>query len=234
MKALYIDPAHLVGIGVIAGRRKRTGDSLRSSSQDRGTEQNTMNDIQGVLGEYAVITLLEEIASVQHDFFNCSKPIKAADATWNGKRLDAKSLTLAPNHRFFILDKRAVEHPESKGVDGFIPVLLREDSSLAMVGTAIGIAAAKDWSERKLRADAPPARVLPVDEMMKRHFGISLDMAHEVFDDAPLDWSEMQKAAVTWGAELTAAEIEEKAIGATSIASGLEALGKWLTHKEEA
>lgn len=236
MKVMHLKPEYRIGLGALAGRRKLTGDRLRGRHQDRGDTTNLANDISGLLGEWAVIAGLEEISSsdqVSHDFWDCSKPIKAADARFRGIGYDAKSLIMAENHRYFLLDKPAVDEPWQKGVDWFIPVVVREDSGAVILGNRISPVVARGWEERQMRADAPICKARPLQRFVAESFGTTVEELHQVFDADRLLWGTMQDATVTWGRNLRPEEISMVAGSTGTLHDGLMALYHWLGMRKE-
>ena len=236
MKVMHLKLEYLVGLGAIAGRRKFTGDQLRGRHQDRGDQVNLSNDISGLLGEWALITGLEQVPGderPEHDFWDCGKPIKGADARFRGVSYDAKSLIMAENHRYFLLDKPAVEQPEEKGIDCFIPVLIREDSGAVIIGKRIEPSVAQGWDNRQMRADAPFCKARPLDTFVQESFGASVDKLHEVFNADRLLWGKMQDATVTWGRNLRPEEISRVTESSHNLHDGLMALYHWLGMRKE-
>jgi len=236
MKVMHLKPQYLVGLGAIAGRRKFTGDQLRGRHQDRGDEVNLSNDISGLLGEWALITGLEQVPGVErpeHDFWDCGKPIKGADARFRGVGYDAKSLIMAENHRYFLLDKPAVENPSTKSIDCFVPVLVREDSGAVIVGKRISPEQAQTWSDRQMRTDAPLCKARPLDQFAEECFGVTVAELHETFDADQLLWGQMRDATVTWGRALRPEEISRVTETSHNLHDGLMALYDWLGMRKE-
>lgn len=241
MNIQTLKPDMLVGLGTIAGRRKRTGDGLRKSTQDRGSDQNVANDIGGLIGEWGVITALEWSGEVTHDFFDCSKPVKAADAVYRPKvspstvrRLDAKALIAERKRRWFLLDIATANDPMAKGIDLFVPVLCYPGSAAVIIGSPIRPSDARKWEKVDLQRKGNYAYGLPIDRLLWDYFGKSSEEEiHAIFDAQPLDWSPMADAVATWGAALTPEEIIRIAAEPKTLHEGLLALGDWLGARRE-
>ena len=237
MNTQMLTPELLVGLGTIAGRRKATGDGLRNrTTQDRGDAQNVANDIGGLLGEWAVITALETEGRVKHDFFDCSRPVKAADAVFFPKsspssvrRLDAKALIAEQRRRWFLLDIATADDPMGKGIDLFVPVLCHPNSAAVVIGAPIRPVDVRKWQKVDLQQKGNFAYGLPVTDLLWNYFQKStlLDLT-ATFEAAPLDWTPMQDAAATWGAALTPYEVSAIAGEPETLAQGLRAIGEWL------
>lgn len=236
MKVLHLKTQYLIGLGALAGRRKYTGDQIRGRHQDRGDDVNLSNDISGLLGEWALITGLEQVPGgerPEHDFWDCGKPIKGADARFRGVAYDAKSLIMAENHRYFLLDKPAVDDPTTKQIDCFVPVFVREDSGAVIVGKRISPAQAQQWSDRQMRSDAPVCKARPIAQMASEAFGCTLTELHEIFDADQLLWTQMRDASVTWGRALRPEEITRITESSHNLHDGLLALYDWLAQRKE-
>ena len=225
MIRLRLEQELAVGLAILAGARTSRGNAFRNQAQDRGSDQNIVNDLAGVIGEWAAIHTAE-VAGLQptHRFFDTSGPVKEADLVVQGQGLDAKAVALDPSRRCLIVDAKAAAAATSKGISAIVPVLMQQGSALVAIGRRISMGAVLEWQSRQFRANTPPAYFIELGVLADANFGPSIEQIGEEFASQPMDWSEMKSIALNIGSGYSDADIQKVTGRWSRIDNGLREL----------
>ncbi len=166
MIRLRMEQEIAVGLAILAGARTSRGNAFRNSQQDRGSDQNIVNDLAGVIGEWAAIHTAE-VAGLRpkHRFFDTSGPVKEADLFIDDKGLDAKAVALDPSRKCLIVDARAAAAAADKGITAIVPVLMQQGSAMVAVGRRIPMATVLEWESRQFRPNTPAAFFIELKQL---------------------------------------------------------------------
>jgi hypothetical protein len=218
MKQIKLSASLWVALGIVAGARVSKADEWRKPEQNRGAHRNRINDLTGCVGEFAAIAAAAESdASVAHEFFDASGPVKRPDFYAKEKGFDAKALMLDSSRRYFIIDRKALASATSKNISAFVPVIARAYGDRALVGSRISIAEASSWPLKDFGYGATPA--LSLEELATSHFNLHVSQLHnatglDVFGDGG---QSLMESAFVYGATLRHdginAKIQHKQIG---------------------
>ena len=183
MKSVKLSASLWVSLAIVAGARVAKANEFRTPAQDRGAHRNRINDLTGCVGEFAAIAAASEHgASIQHEFFDASGPVKRPDFYANGIGFDAKALLLDASRRYFILDRKAVQLAASKSIIAFVPVIARMFGDRALVGSRITLSDAMKWPLKDFGYGETYA--LPLDELGARYFAMN---THQLLRATGLD-----------------------------------------------
>ena len=225
MIRLKLEQEVAVGLAVLAGARTSRGNGFRNSNQDRGSDQNIINDLAGVIGEWAAIHSAE-VAGLQpkHRFFDTSGPVKEADLIVQGQGLDAKAVALDPSRKCLIVDARAAALANSKGISAIVPVLMQQGSAVVAVGRRIPMDLVLQWEKRQFRPDTPAAYFMKLNNLALENFGPSIEQIEQEFTAQPFDWNYLKTIALTVGPICSDADIQRVVGRWSRIENGLRDL----------
>lgn len=225
MIRLKLDQDVAIGLAVLAGARTSRGNTFRNHKQDRGSQQNIVNDLAGVIGEWAAIHTAE-VAGLQpkHRFFDTSGPVKEADLIVQGQGLDAKAVALDPSRKCLIVDASAAASAEGKGISAIVPVLMQHGSSLVSVGRRIPMASVLDWEKRQFRSNTPAAYFVKLSRLALDNFGPSIEEIEKEFTSQFFDWEYLKSIALNVGSTCTDWHIQNAVGRCSRIEDGLRNL----------
>jgi hypothetical protein len=225
MIRLRMEQEIAVGLAILAGARTSRGNTFRNSQQDRGSDQNIVNDLAGVIGEWAAIHTAE-VAGLRpkHRFFDTSGPVKEADLFIDDKGLDAKAVALDPSRKCLIVDARAAAAAADKGITAIVPVLMQQGSAMVAVGRRIPMATVLEWESRQFRPNTPAAFFIELKQLALANFGPAIGEIVREFELQPMDWGQIKSIALNVGSTYSDADIQ-KIVGPWSrIENGLREL----------
>lgn len=226
MIRLKLDQELAIGLAILAGARTSRGNGFRNQAQDRGSDQNIVNDLAGVIGEWAAIHTAE-IAGLQptHRFFDTSGPVKEADLIVQRQGLDAKAVALDPSRKCLIVDARAARSAAHKGITAIVPVLMQQGSAMVAVGRRIPMnVVLGEWSSRQFRPNALPAYFIELGVLADSKFGPTIEQIGAEFAEQPMDWHQMKSIALNIGSTYTNATIQKVVSRWSRIENGLREL----------
>ena len=225
MIRLKLEKEVAVGLAILAGARTSRGNGFRNEKQDRGSDQNIINDLAGVIGEWAAIHSAE-VAGLQpkHRFFDTSGPVKEADLIVQGQGLDAKAVALDPSRKCLIVDANAAASADSKGINAIVPVLMQQGSAVVAVGRRIPMSSVLVWQTRQFRPNTPAAYFVELRTLALQNFGPTIEEIGTEFSEQPYDWDEMKSIARNIGSTYSDADIQKIVAPWSQIENGLREL----------
>lgn len=174
---------------LVAGARKSVNDPIRAHDRDRGLDKNLLNDVQGVIGEivggeYIRTTLGVAVAD---DLLDLTGPTDRVDLVFDDGagelRLESKCHLLAPNKRYLLINQRAHERSMQRGAHGYLPVVSALGQGGAMIGSVIGVAAARGWGQPLTLPD--PAIGTHLRDFCLAHLGMRLNEVESLIEAWP-------------------------------------------------
>lgn len=176
--------------------RERT-NANRHRSSDRGADGNRGVDLHGALGELLLYGKVRQCSGsevalryMENHLYRTTggKQLKGPDLSFqeNGHSIgvDVKTFDCKPNKRYFAVNDR--KHAELAGqCEGYMALVCPSFATRACVASLVPYGHVSRWECRRLRANGPPSRNMPMDRFMNE-YGVkqySIEASREVLHD---------------------------------------------------
>lgn len=171
-----LTPRHWAFAAMMGEARRRTNESSRAASRDRGRERNIAGDLMGSLGELVALEYYQNQISPeaamtirQHMLVNGSgRTVKGADLEVMDKRIDVKTFDCAPNKRFFAINSS--KHEQLKGAcDGYLALLAPKYGRKALLVDILPFEDVSKWPRKPLGSYNDPSYNCQLRDFLKKY-----------------------------------------------------------------
>ena len=166
---------------VLGELRRLSNERRRAPDRDRGASKNSAGDVEGALGELALLWTAERAGRgirgdvvIEHDLLAPSGAVDTADIRLllddRVVALEAKAHGVQQGKTRFLINQRAFQRSCERNACGFVPVLFELGCPNVFVGRVIPLTDVAMWDCGTLGSHRDPAMILDLDVARDHYF----------------------------------------------------------------